>query len=107
MITSSSDPMLHRLRVLFLVLVLPILLAAERSGPAEEAVASAAAEKASAPGNAAPGRTYQELQEPIPAGLDWFHATEREMIDGGVLNDAVHNVKKVAALGRDLSNKVI
>jgi len=50
---------------------------------------------------------YHELQEPIPAGIDWFKPTVREISQGGVLHDAVHNVKKAADLMKSVAGNVV
>lgn len=50
---------------------------------------------------------YHELQEPIPTGIDWFKPTVREISQGGVLHDAVHNVKKAADLMKSVAGNVV
>ena len=39
-------------------------------------------------------------------GIDWFKPTVREISQGGVLHDAVHNVKKAADLMKSVAGNV-
>jgi len=44
-----------------------------------------------------------ELQEAIPEGVEWFEPTGRELREGGILHDAIHNVKRAADLMKSVS----
>lgn len=48
-----------------------------------------------------------KFQQPIPNGIGWFDPTVRELSEGGVLHDGVHNIGRAAEMMKSLSGNAL